>query len=171
MRRSVPNESRPIRRDLLKMLQILVVGVLFIAFVGPVSEFLGNFAAERFKESVPDLPGPTTTAASEATTTTVALVDAPPTFTMACPTAGQGWTATMIATQYVQDPVGYHTWYRITGDGIWVDAGLFRSGLDGPAPLRGIASGVQVELRYDRQNTIDPEKSEGYASFTTGAAC
>jgi hypothetical protein len=79
----------------------------------------------------------------------------------------------MVATQYLQDPTGYHTWYRIGGVGnSWIYAGSFRSGLNGPAALGGIASDMEVELRYDRRGMmIDPETSEGYVSFVTGAGC
>lgn len=174
MPRSSPDESRPIRRDLQKLLGVAIVCVLFIAFAGPVSHFFGNFMADRVRDAASDLPGPPTapdTTSTELTSTTVVLVDAPPTFNFDCPVAGQGWRATMVSTQYAQDTVGYHTWLRVTGAGPWVGAGVFRSGVDGPAPVLGIASGVQVELRYDRDPTIDPELSDGYASFTTGPDC
>lgn len=175
MPRPQPEESPG--RDLLKLLWLVVVAVLFIALAGPVSRFVGNFMAERFEESLPELPDPRTSTSIEATsnqatsTTAVVPVDAPPTFSFDCPAPGQGWRAAIVATQYLQDPVGYHTWYRVTGVGQWVYAGLFRSGLDGPGPVGGISAGVQVELRYGRDATVDPEKSEGYASFTTAADC
>lgn len=174
MRRSLPEESRRRVGVVAKILGLLVAFVLFVSFAGPVSRFFGNFMADRLEESLPDLPSPPTapdTTSPGATATTFVLVEAPPTLNLECPSAGQGWVATMVATQYLQDPVGYHTWYRIGGAGLWVYRGVFRSGLDGPAPLEGIASAVQVGLRYDRLATIDPEMSEGYASFMTGADC
>ena len=174
------------------MLLRLVAAVVLILFAAPIARVLSNAVtpavqrassgvAERAApalDGLPDAaPGPSALAVPTTTTETTAPatpvgVDAPPTVTFECASPAGGWTAAMVATQYVQDPDGYHTWYRIGGEGnLWTYVGKFRSGLDTPPVWSGIAPSSSVEIRYDREMLLDPETSAGYEFFTTGADC
>ncbi|HRE01172.1 MAG TPA: hypothetical protein PLV68_07710, partial [Ilumatobacteraceae bacterium] len=76
----------------------------------------------------------TTTAAATTTTAPAASVPLPPNVEFDCPSPGKGWQATLIASEFLQDPQGYHVWYsvRLSPLTYW---GLFKSGLRTPEPI------------------------------------
>lgn len=177
------------RRKKLRPVWRIAAVVAALVFLGPAMRVASQLIGSAARSAMPDVElSPVTTADTSAAETTAETgstttstvepraapqIDAPPTLAIECVRSGQGWTVSIVATQYVQDEQGYHTWYRVGGPASpWSYAGMFRSGLDGPPSLGGVDSNTSIELRYDRGGmTTDPETSEGYASFSTGAAC
>jgi hypothetical protein len=88
-----------------------------------------------------------------------------PTLDFACPAPGQGWTASPIATFFESDPLGYHLWYA-TEPGTWQYWGLFKSGIEAPPALTGIASGEALDVRMDRTFHPNAEGAPTMLTFT-----
>ena len=124
----------------------------------------------------------TTTAVTAATTadtvletttipaeTTIAVsIPLPPIVTFECEDAGAGWTATLAASEFVQDAAGYNVWTsRLTGPyTLW---GLFKSGLRTPEPLTGVGPGETFVVKMDREQSADPEAAPITEEFTAPA--
>ena len=88
-----------------------------------------------------------------------------PTLDFTCPAPDQGWTASPIATLFASDPVGYHLW-RATSPGTWEYWGLFKSGIEAPPALTGIAPGEALDVRMDRSFHPNAEGAPTMLTFT-----
>jgi hypothetical protein len=88
-----------------------------------------------------------------------------PRLDFACPQQGSGWTATPVATEFQQDPVGYHLWYQTSGGG-WQYWGQFKSGSEAPAALPGLLPGEAVDVRMDRSFHMNAEGAPTMLTFT-----
>ena len=131
-------------------------------------------------EAVPPAASPTDAAAvggvpsTEVATPSTVPVTGPallPRLDFACPQPGSGWTATPVATEFQEDPVGYHLWYQTSGGG-WQYWGPFKSGSEAPAALPGLLPGEPVDVRMDRSFHMNAEGAPTMLTFTApDAAC
>lgn len=88
-----------------------------------------------------------------------------PRLDFACPQQGSGWTASPVATEFQEDPVGYHLWYQTSG-GEWQYWGQFKSGSAAPAALPGLLPGEAVDVRIDRSFHMNAEGAPTMLTFT-----
>jgi hypothetical protein len=88
-----------------------------------------------------------------------------PTLDFTCPAPGEGWTASPVATLFQSDPAGYHLWHRIS-PGVWGYWGLFKSGIEAPPALTGLASGEALDVRMDRSFHPNAEGAPTMLTFT-----
>jgi hypothetical protein len=88
-----------------------------------------------------------------------------PTLNFTCPAPDQGWTASPVATLFQSDPVGYHLWHAIS-PGIWEYWGLFKSGIEAPPALTGVAPGEALDVRIDRSFHPNAEGAPTMLTFT-----
>ena len=109
--------------------------------------------------------GPTTTAPPETTPVSVPL---PPLVTFDCPEPGAGWTATPAASEFLTDTTGYNMWYqlRLSAFVFW---GRFQSGLHTPEPLGGLIPGEIVNVKMDRDQSVDPDRAPVSETFIAPA--
>ena len=88
-----------------------------------------------------------------------------PTLDFTCPAPGQGWTASPVATLFQSDPLGYHLWHG-TAPGVWEYWGLFKSGIEAPPALTGVAPGEALDVRIDRSFHPNAEGAPTMLTFT-----
>ena len=146
---------------------LIVMWIVWTRFEDPERQ-VATDTTETTVTTVPDTTIESTTTVVVSETTVPASIPLPPVVDYTCDDPGEGWTATLAPSEFLQDPEGYNVWYsvRMSPYMFW---GLFKSGLRVPEPIGGLTPGETFSLKMDRQQSVDANLAPITSDFTAPA--